>query len=366
VSPRAPRLADAARGRGLDLLLVSARADLRWLTGYTGSNGLAVLDCADPARSVFLTDFRYVTQVHEQIVGEWRIEQAAPELLGPGLGEHFGLAWSSAERARVGYDDETMTVKALAKLTEAIGDRGELVAAGGLVTELREVKDPGEAERLRAAARLADEALVEVVGAGLAGRTEKEIATELEIAMLRRGAEALSFPPIVAGGAHGALPHAEPRDVAIERGTLVTIDWGCQLDGYCSDCTRTFAVGGVDGEAREVYDLVLRAQEESLAAVAPGAAARDVDAVARSLIDDAGHGDHFGHGLGHGVGLEVHEGPRLSRISEATLAAGMVVTVEPGVYLPGRLGVRIEDLVLVTESGHDVLNTLPKEFQEVE
>jgi Xaa-Pro aminopeptidase len=363
---RAPRLAEVARGRGLDLLLVAAPADLRWLTGYTGSNGLAVLDCADASRSLFLTDFRYVSQVREQIAGGWRIEQASQELLGSGLGEHFDLAWRSQGPARIGYDDEAMTVSALAKVTEAVGERGTLVAAGGLVSELREIKDAGEAERIRAAAKLADEALIEVVGRGLAGHSEKDVAFELEVAMRRRGAEELSFSPIVAGGAHGALPHAEPRAVAIERGTLVTIDWGCRLDGYCSDCTRTFAVGGVDGEAREVYDLVLRAQEASLAAVVPGAAGRDVDAVARSLIADAGHGDHFGHGLGHGVGLEIHEGPRLSRTSESTLAAGMVVTVEPGVYLPGRLGVRIEDLVLVTDGGHEVLNTLPKELEEVD
>jgi Xaa-Pro aminopeptidase len=196
----------------------------------------------------------------------------------------------------------------------------------------------------------ADRALLDVLERGLAGRTEAAVALDLEVAIRGLGAEALSFEPIVAAGAHGALPHAQPRDVEIERGQLVTIDWGCRLDGYCSDCTRTFAAGGgVEDDALAVYELVLRAQLESLAAVAPGAEGRAVDAVARAIIEQAGHGEHFGHGLGHGVGLEVHEGPRLSKLSD----------------LPGRFGVRIEDLVLVTPDGHEVLNGLPKELQEI-
>ena len=362
---RPQRLARDARERGLDLLLVSSMVDVRWLTGFTGSNALVVLDCAGEGPGIFLTDFRYVSQVAEQVPASWDFAQAAQELLGAGLGDNFEKAWAGPGTARVGFDDEALTVKALDKVSDALGDRAELVPASGLVTRLREVKDAAETEAIRAAARLADEALLEVLDRGLAGRTETAVAFDLEVAMRSRGAQAISFAPIVASGAHGALPHAEPRDVAIAKNELVTIDWGCRLDGYCSDCTRTFAVGGVSDEARSVYDLVLRAQEESLAAVAPGAHGREVDEIARAIIGDAGHAEHFGHGLGHGVGLEVHEGPRLSRTSESTLAAGMVVTVEPGVYLPDRLGVRIEDLVLVTEGGSDVLNTLPKVFQEV-
>jgi Xaa-Pro aminopeptidase len=197
------------------------------------------------------------------------------------------------------------------------------------------------------------------------GRTEREVALDLEFTMRRMGAEAVSFESIVAAGAHGALPHAQPREVAIPAGTLLVVDWGAQLDGYASDCTRTFATGELDPRDREIYDLVLRAQEEALAAVRPGLLGREVDAVARGVIDAAGHAEHFGHGLGHGVGLEVHEGPRLSKQGETALAPGMVVTVEPGVYIPGGVGVRIEDLVAVTEDGHDVLNTMPKELRVV-
>jgi Xaa-Pro aminopeptidase len=177
--------------------------------------------------------------------------------------------------------------------------------------------------------------------------------------MRARGSEP-SFPSIVAGGANGALPHHEPGEDPIRPGTLVTVDMGCIVDGYCSDCTRTFAAEGASDEAREVYELVLDAQETSLAAVKAGADCKAVDAVARELIDKAGHGDRFGHGLGHGVGLEVHENPTLSQRSEGSLAAGNVVTVEPGVYLPGELGGRIEDLGVVGDEGPEVLTSFPK------
>jgi Xaa-Pro aminopeptidase len=197
------------------------------------------------------------------------------------------------------------------------------------------------------------------------GRTERDVALDLEVTMRKAGAEGASFPPIVASGTHSALPHAVPRDVEIPVGTLVTIDWGAQLDGYASDCTRTYATGALDPRDREIYELVLAAQVQSLAAVTAGAAGRAVDAVAREIITAAGHGEHFGHGLGHGVGAEVHEGPRLSQRSDSTLAVGQVVTVEPGVYVPGAVGVRIEDLAVVTDGEPEVLTGLPKELQVI-
>ena len=364
---RAERLAAAARDRELDLLIVSELVNVRWLTGFTGSNGLAILGTAHAGSAgIFLTDFRYVTQVADQVSPLWDRRQATQELLGPALAEHFP-DWDGAALPRVGFDDGAVTVAGLERIRAAIGDRAELVPAGGLVEDLREVKEPEEITRIREAAHLADAALTEVLGRGLAGRTEAQVALDLEVAIRRHGAEQVSFQPIVASGAHGALPHAVPRATVIEPGTLVTIDWGAKLEGYCSDCTRTFAAGGEPGEReRAVYDLVLRAQETSLAAVRPGPAGREVDAVAREIIDAAGHAEHFGHGLGHGVGLEIHEGPRLSRLGERPLAAGMVVTVEPGVYVPGVCGVRIEDLVAVTQDGADVLNTLPKGLQVVD
>ncbi|HWI75012.1 MAG TPA: Xaa-Pro peptidase family protein [Baekduia sp.] len=352
---RSDRLAAKLAERGLDALLVTDLVNVRWLTGFTGSNGLAVVGPGD--QRLFLTDFRYLTQSGEQLDAGWHRE-IAPEILQ--------AAAATFVPGRVGFDDAHLSVKDHAALAGRVPEGVELVAAGGAVEELRAVKDAGELEQIRAAAKLADAALTEVLGRGLAGRTERDVALDIEVTMRKAGAEGASFAPIVASGEHSALPHAVPRDVAIPKGTFVTIDWGAQLDGYASDCTRTYATGELDPRDREIYEIVLKAQLESLAAVRAGAGGREVDAVARDIITAAGHGEHFGHGLGHGVGAEVHEGPRLSQRSEATLEAGQVVTVEPGVYVPGAIGVRIEDLAIVTEDGAEVLTGLPKELQVIE
>jgi Xaa-Pro aminopeptidase len=354
---RADRVAQALEGHEADVLLVTEPHNVRWLTGFTGSSGAAVVGRDGTRR--FITDFRYLTQSAEQLDPAWEREIAVDLLAGvtrslPGSGD-----------LRMAFESAHMTVKDHAKLAGTLRPRIELVPVPGVVEELRAVKDEDELEAVRAAARLADDALVEVLGNGLVGRTEREVALDLEFAIRRRGAQAVSFPPIVAAGEHGALPHAEPREVAIPAGTLCVIDWGAQLDGYASDCTRTFATGDVDPRDAEVYALVLRAQEAALAAVRPGPTGREVDAVARAIIDAAGHAEHFGHGLGHGVGLDVHEGPRLSKQGDAALAAGMVVTIEPGVYVPGAIGVRIEDLVIVTDDGGEVVSSLPKDLQVV-
>jgi Xaa-Pro aminopeptidase len=275
------------------------------------------------------------------------------------------LAVQRLPAGRIGFDDAQMPVKQHARLLDLVGDEVELVPAGGLIEELRSIKDTEELDRIRAAAQLADRALEDVLERGLAGRTERDVAIDLEFTMRRLGAEATAFPPIVAAAEHGSRPHADPRDVEIPRDTLVVIDWGARLDGYVSDCTRTFATGDLDPRDREVYELVRHAQEAALEAVRPGPTGREVDAVAREIIDAAGHAEHFGHGLGHSLGLEVHENPRLSKQGDTALAAGMIVTVEPGVYVPGAVGVRIEDLVAVTEDGHEVFSGLPKDLQTI-
>jgi Xaa-Pro aminopeptidase len=213
---------------------------------------------------------------------------------------------------------------------------------------------------------LADAALTEILELGLAGRSERAVALALESQLRTLGAQRPSFDSIVAGGPHGALPHATPREAPLERGQLVVFDWGAELDGYCSDCTRTIAIGEVAADAREAYELVLAAQLAGLEAVAPGVSGRDADSAARQVIADGGQGEYFGHGLGHGVGLEVHEAPTLSQRSNDVLAAGNVVTVEPGVYLPGRFGIRIEDLVVVTDDGRKVFTGLTKELTVVD
>jgi Xaa-Pro aminopeptidase len=352
---RVERVLAALEERDLDALLVTGLLNVRWLTGFTGSNGAAVVGRDGTRR--FLTDFRYLTQSAEQVADAWSRE------IGPDLLE---LAVQRLPAARLGFDDAALPVRQHARLADLLGDDVELVGAGGLIEELRAIKDDEEVERIRAATRLADRALEEVLSRGLAGRTERDVAIDLEITMRRLGAESGSFPAIVAAGAHGALPHAEPRDREIPRDTFVVVDWGARLDGYASDCTRTFATGEVDPRDRAIYDLVLEAQEAALAAVRPGPTGREVDAVAREIIDAAGHGEHFGHGLGHSLGLDVHEDPRLNKVSETRLEPGMVLTVEPGVYVPGAVGVRIEDLVVVTEGGCEVLTEMEKDLRTVD
>ena len=353
---RAQRLADAVAERGLDALLVTDLVNLRYVSGFSGTNGLAVVGAGADGARVFVTDFRYVERAADEVQG---FEQRRG---GRDLFDSVGEALPAERPLRLGFDDAHLPVRRHRELGAALDDDVELVPAGGMVEDLRQVKEPGELKRIRAAAALADDAFNAMLERGLTGRTEQAVALDLEDEMRHRGATAPSFPSIVAAGPHGALPHAEPREVEIEAGTLVVIDFGALVDGYCSDCTRTVATGKLDGEAGDVYALVQWAQQAGLDAVRAGPSGRDVDAAARAVIEESGHGEEFGHGLGHGVGLEVHEAPRLAKSDDSALQAGNVVTVEPGVYLPGRLVVRIEDLVVVTQDGAEVLSSVPKDL----
>jgi len=349
---RTDRLVELLRARELDCLLVTDLLNVRYLTGFTGTNGACIVT---PDERLFFTDFRYVEQAHTQVPEYERIE-AGRDMLGDVSGRL---------RGRAGFDDEHLSVAAHRKLSEKVTDAVDLVPAGGLVEGLRAVKDASEVAAMGAAAELATAAYESLRERGLAGRTEREVAIQLVRVMEDSGAEGPSFPPIVAAGEHGAHPHAVPREVEIPKDTLVVIDMGAMVDGYCSDCTRMLATGSLDDDVLEIYELVLRAQAESVAATRAGAAYRDVDAVAREIIDAAGHEEHFGHGLGHGVGLQVHEAPRLGKTAEGALEAGNAVTVEPGVYVPGQVGVRIEDLVIVTDGEPDILTGFPKELVTV-
>jgi Xaa-Pro aminopeptidase len=352
---RGDRVAARLAERELDLLLVTDLVNVRYLTGFSGTNGLAIVGSQERR---FLTDFRYVERAKAEVDGFDL--QPAPQELRTALAD----GWPPGE-LRVGFEDQHVSVRRHAELRETLPDRIELVAAGGVVEAERAVKEPAEVAAIRAAAELADGIYAWVAEQGVVGRTEREVALALEQEMRVRGAEGPSFPSIVAAAENGALPHAVPRDVRIPPGTLVTLDIGARLDGYCSDCTRTWATGELDDDLAELYETVLGAQETALAAVRPGPEGRELDAVARDLITAAGHGDHFGHGLGHGVGLDVHEAPRLARTATRRLEAGNVVTVEPGIYLPGRGGARIEDLVVVIEAGHDVLSATSKALRVV-
>jgi Xaa-Pro aminopeptidase len=348
---RAERLMALLPEAGIDLLLVTALVNLRYMTGYTGSNGLALVG---PQTRMFVTDFRYVEQAAAEVDPSYDRRRDQLELFDAVLDA------LPAGDIRLGFDDANVTVRQHGRLRDLLPVRVGLVNAGGLVERVRAVKEPEEIDRIRTATVAADAALTRLLGQGLTGRTERELTDSLERAMRENGAQRPSFDSIVASGPHGALPHATPRDVQVRQGEMVVIDWGAEVDGYCSDCTRTIAAGEPSAEAREVYELVLAAQLAGLEAVRAGVGGREVDAAARAVIEAGGHGEHFGHGLGHGVGSEVHEAPRLSMRSEDELETGNVVTVEPGIYLPGQLGVRIEDLVVVGDDGCEILTSLEK------
>lgn len=351
---RLARLGARLAALELDALLVTNLTNVRYLTGYTGTNGAVVVR---PGDAVFLTDFRYLERVAplREFV---EVRQAKNDLV-----RHVASRWAELApgASRVGFEADHLTVTGHTTLVDGAGPV-ELVPTSHAVEDQRVVKDGDEIAAIRRACELLTPVYDTLLDDGLAGRTEFEIASRVHELIRRQGGEGVSFDPIVASAEAGALPHAEPRHEPVVEGTLITIDMGARLDGYCSDCTRTFATGTVSEELEEIYDLVARAQLAGLEEVAPGRSGRDIDAAVRQLIADAGHGEHFQHGLGHGVGLDIHEDPRLSMTSTATLEPGMVVSVEPGVYVPGLGGVRIEDLVVVTDEGCERLTGYPKEL----
>ena len=310
LAARCTRLVEALAGPAVDLILVTDLVNVRYLTGYTGTNGLALIG---PDTRVFVTDFRYVEQAAVEVDPSFdRVQTNTATDLADELPGVLGNG-----PVRLGFDDTHTSVAAFDRLGRLLGDNVTLVPAGGLVEDLRRVKDAEEIEAIAASQKIADAALEALLAGPFIGRTERELALQLEHDMRLRGASGPSFSSIIAAGPHGALPHAQPRDVAIQAGQLVVIDWGAIKDGYCSDCTRTVATGEISDAMRDAYELVLSAQEAALGAITAGADCHTVDAVARDIITAAGHGEHFGHGLGHGVGLDIHEAPTLSRRIQA-------------------------------------------------
>jgi Xaa-Pro aminopeptidase len=327
-------------------MLVTDLTNVRYLSGFTGSNG-ALLVFTDDREAVLATDGRYRTQAAEQAPGlEIAVERA--------VARHLAGRAAEAGVQKLGFESNVVTVDGFDALTgELEGREGatELVRAAGTVEALREVKDAGELALLRLACEAADAALTDLVERGglRPGRTERQVARDLEGLMFDHGAEAVSFETIVAAGPNSAIPHHRPTDAALAAGDFVKIDFGALVAGYHSDMTRTFVLGKAAAWQLEVYQLVADAQRAGREALRAGAGLREVDGAARRLIVDAGYGEHFGHGLGHGVGLQIHEAPGIGATSAGTLLAGSVVTVEPGVYLPGRGGVRIEDTLVVPD-----------------
>ncbi len=344
-------------------MLVTDLNNVRYLSGFSGSNG-ALLVFADDRQDVLATDGRYRTQAAKQAADlEIDIERAvARHLVGRAAQDGVG---------KLGFESNVVTVDGFDALVGELEEHQgstELVRAAGTVEALREVKDAGEVALLRLACEAADAALADLVERGglRPGRTEKEVARELESLMLDHGADAISFETIVAAGPNSAIPHHRPTDAALAAGDFVKIDFGALVAGYHSDMTRTFVLGSAADWQREIYQLVADAQRAGREALRAGADLREVDAAARQLIADAGYAENFGHGLGHGVGLQIHEAPGIGATSAGTLLAGSVVTVEPGVYLPGRGGVRIEDTLVVPDekTGHapELLTRFPKEL----
>jgi Xaa-Pro aminopeptidase len=329
-----------------DPLLVTGLVNVRYLTGLQSSNAAVLVDPTGDA--TLYTDFRYAEAAREI---EGVTFHRTPRLVVTALAELL-----SGKRVAV-----EATHLSLASAEQLRAGGVALVATTGLVEGLRAVKEPAELDAMRRAGGVSDRVYDELARQPFVGRTEAELAWWLEQAWHEAGADGPSFDAIVAFGENGARPHAKLRDVPIPEGTLVVVDAGCSVDGYASDCTRTFFTGEPEGRLRELYDLCLQAQLDALAAVRPGAAGRDVDAASRVAIEAAGLGEKYGHGLGHGVGLDVHEEPSMRPESESVLEPGNVVTVEPGIYLAGDVGVRIEDMVVVTEDGCERLTTVTKE-----
>ncbi len=353
---RREALRELLRAAAVDALLVTDLVNVRYLTGFTGSNAALVVHAADSAddedRTVLATDGRYTTQAAAESP-DLRLlveRQCAPELL------------RLTTAGRVGFDSAQVTVDAHDVLAAAA--RGELVRAPGLVERLRAVKDAAEIDALRLACAAADAALAGAIADGVldAGRTEREVAHELEERMVAAGATGPSFDTIVAAGANSAIPHHHPSDAPLAPGDLVTMDFGALVDGYHSDMTRTVLLGPAQDWQREVYALVDAAAAAGRAALRPGVPTSAIDAAARDVVVEAGYGEQFVHPVGHGVGLVIHEAPAMSASATATLEAGMTVTVEPGVYLPGRGGVRIEDLLVVTDSGAEPLTASTRDL----
>lgn len=341
-------------GLHLDALLVTYLTNVRYLSGFRGSNG-AVLVARDPQGDRLVTDFRYVTQASTECPDIGVLVQRAVAV--------GGVAHAvSAGAQRVGFEASHLTVASYEELRAE--HRGvELVASSGLVEGLRSTKDDAELAHLAEACRISDVALAALLPQVRVGMTERQVARLLEGLMLDHGADAVSFETIVASGPNSAVPHHSPTDRAIEAGDFLKIDFGALYSGYHADETRTFVVGA-DPEPwqAELHALVARAQRAGVDALAVGADLRDVDHAARSVIASAGHADHFGHGLGHGVGLDIHEAPMIGYSSTGILGDRTPVTVEPGVYLPGRGGVRIEDTLVVHSGGPVSLTTTTREL----
>lgn len=349
-------LAAQLAAQRIDELLVTNLVHVRYLSGFTGDN--AALSISKELVFSIATDSRFTTQVSQEV----------PDLPATINRNCAGALLSQIEKPRrVGFEADYLSVSELDALAQAAGDDVQLVPVRGLIEKLRLVKDTQELQALRDVAQIGNQALEELIDAQelAVGRREIEVAADLEYRMRKLGSEKPSFDTIVATGANAAMPHHTADSTVIREGDLVTIDFGAQMNGYNSDMTRTFVMGHADSFAQEIYSVVLEAQRQGIAAVRSGVTGKEVDQAARDVITQAGFGEHYIHSTGHGVGMEVHEGPAASSSSEDELNKGMTLTVEPGIYIPGRGGVRIEDTLIITSAEPEVITQYPKELMVI-
>jgi len=341
----------------IDALLVTEINHVRYLSGFTGTNGIVALA---PPKSYFLTDFRYAVQAQKE-VKECQVIVAGRQLVR----ELSRIpAFSDSKKMRVGVEADFVSLSLLDKLRESI-PFATFTPTTQLIESLSILKDSDEISRLKKAVKIADKAFSEVIDIIKPGLKERDIALEIEYKMKSLGAENPSFDTIVASGLRSSMPHGRASDKVLRKGDFVTLDFGCFYRGYASDITRTVVLGKATEKQKKIYGIVLMAQRAACRAVKPGLACSRLDGVARDIIMKAGYGDYFGHGLGHGLGMLIHDRPVLSQESNDVLEPGMVVTIEPGIYIPNWGGVRIEDDVLVSATGAEVLSKSPRDLMEL-
>ena len=346
------KIAAELEGRGLDAMLVTSEPGEFYAVGFHGE-GVALIT---PDKTWYYTDSRYIEAAQQQITGA----QVAQLPKGVRYRDLVGDLVKEAGVSRLGFEEQYMSVADHTIWTENI--EAEFVPASELLTELRQVKDADELAAMREAQRITDEALLEILNFIKPGLTESEVAARLTYIMARKGAERNSFDPIVACGANGSKPHAVPGPSVIQKGQFVTMDFGCKVGGYCSDMTRTVAVGQPSEEMELVYNTVLKAQLTGIATAHAGVTGKEVHEAAAKVIEDAGYGEYFGHGFGHSLGIEIHEDPGFHTRNDKPIPAGALLSAEPGIYLPGKFGVRIEDVIMLTEGGCIDITHSPKQL----
>ncbi|MDQ0269406.1 M24 family metallopeptidase [Cytobacillus purgationiresistens] len=336
---------------GIDGFLITSPYNRRYMSGFTGSSGVVLIS---EEKALFITDFRYTEQAAKQCEGYEIVKHTGS------IPDEVGKVVKQLGIKKLAFEQDHVTFSAHQTFNNAIA--AELVPVSGVIENLRLIKDESEIKILKEAARIADAAYTHILDFIQPGKTEIEVANELEFFMRKAGATSSSFDMIVASGHRGALPHGVASEKVIEKGELVTLDFGAYYDGYVSDITRTLAVGKPNPKMKEIYDIVLEAQLRGMKGIKPGITGKEADALTRDYITEKGYGEHFGHSTGHGIGLEVHEGPGLSSKSDIVLEPGMVVTCEPGIYVPGLGGVRIEDDTIITKDHNESLNDSTKEL----